>query len=89
VRAPRDARISVSCVGRDCPARHFESPAGMHRLRKFERAFTAGTRLEIRVTKAGYVGKFTSFVIRRHAAPKRLDRCLAPGVDRPSRCAVS
>ncbi|MDA0159781.1 PqqD family protein [Solirubrobacter ginsenosidimutans] len=87
VRAPRDVRISVDCAGRDCPARHFVSPAGKLRLRKFERGFKAGTRLEIRVTKAGYVGKFTSIVIRRHAEPRRLDRCLVPGADRPSRCA--
>jgi hypothetical protein len=89
VRAPRDVRISVDCTGKDCPARHFESPAGKHRLRKFERGFKAGTRLEIRVSKPGYVGKFTSIVIRRHAEPKRLDRCMAPGVDRPSPCAVT
>ena len=88
VRAPRDVRISVDCAGRDCPARHFVAAAGTHRLRKFERDFKAGTRLEIRVSKPGYVGKFTSIVIRRHAEPKRLDRCMAPGADRPSPCAV-
>ena len=87
VRAPRDVRIEVDCTGIDCPARHYRAPAGRHRLRRFERALRAGTRLEVRVTKPGYVGKFTAFVIRRNAEPKRSDRCLAPGATRPARCA--
>jgi len=87
VRAPRDVRIEVDCTGTDCPARHYRAPAGRRRLRRFERALRAGTRLEVRVTKPGYVGKFTAFVIRRDAEPKRSDRCLAPGATRPERCA--
>jgi hypothetical protein len=87
VAAPGDVRIDVDCMGRDCPARHYRSPRGKHRLRKFERDLRAGTRLEVRVTKPGYVGKFTSFVIRRRAEPKRADRCLAPGTTRPVTCA--
>ena len=87
VRAPRDVRIEVDCTGTDCPARHYRAPAGRRRLRRFERALRAGTRLEVRVTKPGYVGKFTAFVIRRNAEPKRSDRCLAPGATRPAKCA--
>jgi hypothetical protein len=86
VQAPRDVRIDVDCTGTDCPARHYRSPAGKHRLRKFERNLRAGTRLEVRVTKPGYIGKFTAFVIRRRAEPKRSDRCLAPGATRPVLC---
>jgi len=88
VRAPRDVTIAVDCAGSGCPARHYELSAGKHRLRKFERDLPAGTRLEIRVTKAGYVGKYTSFVIRRHAEPKRSDRCLNPGAARPVPCVL-
>ena len=87
VRAPRNVRIEVDCTGIDCPVRHYRAPAGRRRLRRFERALRAGTRLEVRVTKPGYVGKFTAFVIRRDAEPKRSDRCLAPGATRPERCA--
>jgi hypothetical protein len=86
VRAPRDARIDVSCTGKDCPVRHYRSAGGKRRLRKFERSLRAGTRLQVRVTKPGYVGKFTEFVIRRQAEPKRSDRCLAPGATRPVAC---
>jgi hypothetical protein len=88
VRAPRDVRIDVDCKGRGCPARHYAPPAGTHRLRKFERDLKAGTRLEIRVTKPGYVGKFTSITIRRRAEPSRSDRCLDPGATRPVKCAA-
>jgi hypothetical protein len=88
VRAPRDVRIDVDCMGSDCPARHYTPPAGKHRLRKFERDLKAGTRLEVRVTKPGYIGKYTAFVIRHHAEPKRSDRCLEPGAIRPVRCAA-
>jgi hypothetical protein len=86
VRAPGDAWVDVDCTGKDCPARHYRSAGGEHRLRKFERTLRAGTRLEVRVTKPGYIGKFTEFVIRRHAEPKRSDRCLAPGATRPVAC---
>jgi hypothetical protein len=89
VRAPRDVRIVVDCTGSGCPTHHYEPPAGKHRLRKFERDLKAGTRLEVRVTKPGYIGKFTAIAIRRHADPKRSDRCLEPGATRPVKCAAS
>ena len=38
------------------------------------------------MTKPGYVGKLTAFVIRRHAEPRRSDRCLNPGKTRPVTC---
>ena len=87
VRAPRSARITVLCRGHDCPTRRFTAPAGTRRLRRFERRLRAGTRLEVRVTMPGYIGKDTVIVIRRQAAPSRADRCLNPDSIRPVRCA--
>ena len=87
VRAPRGVRISVRCRGEDCPRRRFNAPAGTRRLRLFERELRAGTRLEFRVTRRGYVGKYTAIIIRRGAAPRRSDRCLRPGKARPVKCA--
>ena len=86
VRAPRGARVKVACRGRDCPLRRFKARAGVKRLRPFERDLRAGTRLEVTVTKPGYIGKVTVIVIRRHAAPRRSDRCLEPGARRAVRC---
>lgn len=86
VKAPRGVRISVVCRGRTCPVRRFVAPAGVRRLRRFERDLAAGTRLRVDVTKPGFIGKSTVLVIRRSKAPRRLDRCLPPGATRSVRC---
>jgi len=45
---------------------------------RFARALRAGTLLEIKVTKAGEIGKRTRFLARRHRLPLRQDSCLSP-----------
>ena len=89
VRAPRGSRVTVGCRGSDCPSRRYTAPTSTGRLRPFERALSAGTRIEVRITKAGFIGKSTVFTIRRQAAPKRTDRCLPPGAKRAVRCPAS
>jgi hypothetical protein len=89
VKAPKGVHIAVACRGHHCPVRRFVPPAGVRRLRPFERELQAGTRLEISVTKPGYIGKSTTIVIRRNAAPWRSDRCLKPGASRAVRCPVA
>jgi hypothetical protein len=89
VKSPRGARVTVLCRGRDCPVRRFTAAAGMRRLRPFERPLRAGTRLEVSVSKPGYVGKLTVIVIRRDAAPRRSDRCLVRGSKRAVRCTAA
>ena len=86
VKAPRGVRITVTCRGRGCPVRRFVAPAGVSRLRRFERVLAAGTRLHVIVSKPGFIGKSTLLVIRRSLAPRRVDRCLPPGATRPVRC---
>ena len=86
VRAPHGARIVVRCLGRGCPARRWAGIASVRRVVRFQRAFPAGTRLVISVTKPGRIGKHTTIVIRRGAAPTRRDRCLMPGARKPVRC---
>jgi hypothetical protein len=76
VRAPRGVRVTVVCRGRDCPVHRYRT--AKHRLRRFERSLRAGTRLQISVTKTGYIGKRTVIVIRHRKAPSRSDRCLNP-----------
>jgi hypothetical protein len=46
----------------------------------------AGAVIEVFITRKGAIGKSTSFKIRRMKAPKRLDRCTAPGKARVRRC---
>jgi hypothetical protein len=87
VRGPKGARVTVVCRGRDCPVRRFGPVDVVRRLHRFERKLRAGTRLELTVSKQGYIGKYTVIVIRRGAAPWRSDRCLRPDTKRVVRCA--
>lgn len=88
VRAPRGTRISLRCKGDGCPRRALAVATSLIRLRKFERELNAGTRLEIRVTRAGYIGTHTLIRIRRGKPPARIDRCLYPGSVTPRRCSA-
>jgi hypothetical protein len=87
VRGPRSARVRVACAGPGCPRGLRPAPAEPPaRLRVFERFLAAGTVLRVRVSAASAVGKYTSFRIRAHGAPRRTDRCLIPGRWAPARC---
>jgi hypothetical protein len=94
VRAPRGARLTLACRGRDCPRRRLDSRFasrrfGLRRLRRFERKFRAGTRLRFAITKPGYIGKRSTILIRRHAAPWRRDQCLGSPAGKPIPCGAS
>jgi hypothetical protein len=88
VRAPSGARIALRCAGRSCPAQRWARTAALIRVRRFEAALRAGTRLVIVVTKPGRIGKHTTIVIRLGKAPKRFDRCQFPGRRKPVACPV-
>jgi hypothetical protein len=82
VRAPRTAKISVRCKGKSCPASrwsrtHTQRKSKLTRMGRFERGLRAGVVITVSVTRSGYLGKRTTFVIRRGAAPSRVDRCLS------------
>jgi hypothetical protein len=76
--------VEVSCRGTACRLRRLLVRPG--RIRQFERFLPAGLVLTIRVTRAGYIGKYVRLVIRSRAAPERRDACLMPGRSRPTRC---
>ena len=88
VRAPRGSRIQVRCVGSGCPVRSLATTSATRlvRFRKFERRLPAGTRLKVFVRQENRIGKYTSFLIRAGAAPKRVDLCLFPKRRSPGRC---
>ncbi len=80
VRAPRAAKISVRCRGKSCPAGRWsrsDRKSRLTRMERYERGLRAGVRITVSVTRRGYVGKRTTFVIRRGAPPLRSDRCLS------------
>jgi hypothetical protein len=90
VTAARGARIRVRC--RRCgPPRGRAGAvtiarAPTTRVRSMERRVAAGAVLQVYVTQAAVIGKYTSFAIRGGRAPIRHDRCLLPGGTRPIRC---
>jgi hypothetical protein len=88
VRAPRGARVLARCAGRGCPVRSIArtSTTRLIRFRRFERRLRVGTRLRLFVRQEDRIGKYTSFVIRAGAPPKRVDRCLFPAQRAPRRC---
>jgi PKD repeat protein len=89
---PTGSWVDALCRGRGCPVRRLWRRAAGNgrtvvvRLRSFERRLPVGTRLVIRIGKGGYVGRYVKFVIRAAQAPRRTERCLAPGERAPVRC---
>jgi hypothetical protein len=88
VRSPRHVEIAARCRGRGCPVRRLARTTSLTRtrLRPLQRHLRAGTRLDITVRKTGYIGKWTTIVIRHGRPPARTDRCVYPGARRPAPC---
>jgi PKD repeat protein len=97
VQAPAGATVTVGCRGGGCPPRTETRtvPAGsgagggaLLSFRHFQRRLRAGAVLQIRVTRAGVIGKYTRFTIRRGHLPVRVDACIDPAVAAPIACPV-
>ncbi len=97
VQAPAGATVTVSCHGHGCPAKRVDTVSTSGRsgsklglvtitFRRFARSLSAGASLQIRISKAGQIGKYTRFTIRRGKLPKRLDTCLSPAGIQPIAC---
>jgi hypothetical protein len=84
VTAPRGAKVDVRCSGPRCPLRRRSFRPG--RIRPLERYLRAGVAITIRVTRHGFIGKYTRVVIRSRKAPQRRDACLLPGRIQPRPC---
>jgi hypothetical protein len=101
VQAPVSAHVTVLCRGRGCRTKSETQSAKASRNAKhktaavllsfgrFERSYRARTVLTILVAKPETVGKYTTFVIRRHKLPVRTDACVAAGGSTPIPCASS
>jgi hypothetical protein len=84
VKAPSAATVDVRCTGPRCHLRRRSFGGG--RIAALERFLRAGTRITIRVSARGSIGKYVRLVIRDGSAPKRRDACLLPGSSDPAAC---
>lgn len=96
VQASGGARISIACRGHGCPVKAQTRVAAAGKrgkapvvFRRFERSLHAGVTLEVRVSKPGQIGKYTSFTIRHGRLPLRSDSCLGPAASKPIACPSS
>jgi hypothetical protein len=94
-RVPRATRVELRCLGgtrRGCPRKLRRERASVRRGRaSFTRdlrrvRLRAGARLEVRLTRAGVIGKVVRFRIRARSLPLSTTLCLPPGARRASEC---
>jgi PKD repeat protein len=89
VQAPAGSKISVRCIGKkNCPKRVTKTSKGSKKLgfKKLQRRFRPKTKLIITVTKSGFIGRQTTFTLRRRKPPLRRDLCLNPGAKKATAC---
>ena len=92
VFAPRRTKIEVSCAPRGCSRQVLRSAlrafssATINVTRIKGKTLRKGTKLEIRVTKTGYMGQYRGFLIKKGTASALPDKCLRPGSRRPITC---
>jgi large repetitive protein len=87
VRAPKGTKVLVMCKGKGCPKKVSKRGKGRAlRFKAFERRFKAGTKLIVRTTKPGFIGRQATFVMRSGKRPKRVDRCMFPGATTARKC---
>ena len=88
VKAPKRARITISCSGKGCPKRRVvrAGKGKTLRLSPLETYLRAGVKLTITISRTGYISKVTTIKIRKAKAPLRSDLCREPGAKKRTRC---
>jgi hypothetical protein len=84
VSAPKGSRVSVSCTKHGCGK---SQAFNVHKTKKYtllkRRVLKAGSRLIIRVTRYGYVGKYFSYKVTKNGAGSKTIACTKPGSSKP------
>jgi PKD repeat protein len=95
VEAPPGARVTVNCRGSGCPLKSQAKTAYSTRVEsvtvtfpRLDRFLRAGDIVEIRVAKAGEIGKYARLTVRRGKTPARFDACLQSTAPAPVNCAA-
>lgn len=90
VKAPVGTKAAARCVkGKTkCKlARKLKTAKTVH-LRSLERTYRSGTRIRLRLTAPGVIGKYVEILTRRGKRPLRRDLCLRPGRAKPVSCST-
>jgi hypothetical protein len=84
VSAQKGSRVSVSCTKHGCGK---SQAFNVHKTKKYtllkRRVLKAGSRLIIRVTRYGYVGKYFSYKVTKNGAGSKTIACTKPGSSKP------
>jgi PKD repeat protein len=93
VEAPPGARVTVTCRGHGCPpGRQLTTVSARNAgsvtltFPHLARFLRVGASIEIRVAKAGEIGKYTRIVVRSGRPPARFDACLRAAAPAPVNC---
>jgi hypothetical protein len=90
---PAGAKVTLACEGGSCPfaEKEFNLRNDVKTLALTdmftEPTFKPGTKLEIRVTKKGWIGKVFQYEIRSSGEPRSSTQCLSADDDKPVACA--
>jgi hypothetical protein len=89
-------RIQLRCTGKGCPKALRKGKVRKVRAKTsgrkdftklFKRArLKPGAVLDVRVLQTGAIGRVDKFKIRNRKEPRRIPRCLPPGVKKPRAC---
>jgi hypothetical protein len=78
IRANRGSIVEISCSGKHCPFKTIRRTMVTTSLRitKLERKLRPSLTLTMRIARAGQLGKFVTYKVRRGISPVRFDACL-------------
>jgi hypothetical protein len=99
-RAPKGAKAELRCKGKKCPLKRktfrkrrkgtitlYKEIKAAKALDKKKRNFRPGQRVEVRVTKRGFIGKVVRYRIKKAKIPTGKNLCLPVGANKPrKRC---
>lgn len=89
---PAGAKVTLSCSGPSCPFEskviNLDKPVATLAITDMfiDPVFKPGTTIEIRVTKAGLVGKVVQYETQASSDPRMVAQCLPPGASKAVAC---
>jgi len=93
LNVPAGGTVTVSCRGRGCPKLKKKSTTTTKAIRRLNllkpfrgKKLRGGAKLELRITKPGFVGRVVRYTINAKAVPRTDTLCLLPGAKGATPC---